>query len=49
MIFGLGYIIGLKYAVLIAAGSALSWFVLVPSSQNLGQGLTVPFGATTTN
>ena len=48
MIFGLGYIIGLKYAVIIAAGSALSWFVLVPLVANLGQGLTIPFGATAT-
>ena len=30
MIFGLGYIIGLKYSAIIAAGSFLSWFVLVP-------------------
>ncbi|MCX6137612.1 MAG: oligopeptide transporter, OPT family [Ignavibacteriales bacterium] len=48
MIFGLGYIIGVKYAVIIAAGSALSWFVLVPLVANLGAGLTAPFGATAT-
>ncbi|MEK9138543.1 MAG: OPT/YSL family transporter, partial [Bacteroidota bacterium] len=30
MVFGLGYIVGLKYSMIIAAGSFLSWFVLVP-------------------
>ena len=30
MVFGLGYIVGLKYSAIIAAGSFLSWFVLVP-------------------
>ena len=30
MVFGLGYIVGLKYAAIIAAGSFLSWFVFVP-------------------
>ncbi|MCX6155143.1 MAG: oligopeptide transporter, OPT family [Candidatus Kapabacteria bacterium] len=30
MIFGLGYIVGLRYSIIIAAGSLLSWFVLVP-------------------
>jgi putative OPT family oligopeptide transporter len=29
-IFGLGYIIGLKYAAIIAAGSVLAWLVMVP-------------------
>ena len=29
-LLGLGYIIGLKYAVIITAGSCLVWFVLVP-------------------
>lgn len=45
MIFGLGYIIGLKYSAIIAAGSFLSWFVLVPLFHELGQALPVPFGA----
>ena len=48
MIFGLGYIIGLKYSAIIAAGSFLSWFVLVPLFAELGQSLTAPFGATAT-
>ena len=29
-VLGLGYIVGLKYAVIICAGSALVWFVFVP-------------------
>lgn len=29
-VLGLGYIIGLKYAVIIAAGSCLVWFLIVP-------------------
>ena len=29
-VLGLGYIIGLKYALIIAAGSALVWFFIVP-------------------
>ncbi|MCB2205325.1 oligopeptide transporter, OPT family [bacterium] len=41
---GLGYIIGLKYAAIIAAGSFLSWFVLVPLIAYVGQALTVPIG-----
>jgi putative OPT family oligopeptide transporter len=48
MIFGLGYIVGLKYSAIIAAGSFLSWFVLVPLFAELGQSLTAPFGATAT-
>jgi len=29
-VLGLGYIVGLKYSAIIAAGSALIWFVIVP-------------------
>lgn len=29
-VLGLGYIIGLKYALIIAGGSALVWFVIIP-------------------
>jgi len=46
MIFGLGYIVGLKYAAIIAAGSFLSWFVLVPLFYEIGQSLTMPLGGT---
>jgi putative OPT family oligopeptide transporter len=48
MVFGLGYIIGLRYSAIIAAGSFLSWFVLVPLVHEVGQYLTVPLGATAT-
>ncbi len=45
MILGLGYIIGLKYSAIIAAGSFLSWFVLVPLVFEIGKHLTTPLGA----
>lgn len=35
-VLGLGYIVGLKYAFIIAAGSALVWFVIVPLLPLLG-------------
>jgi putative OPT family oligopeptide transporter len=46
MVFGLGYIIGLKYAAIITAGSFLSWFVFVPLVHEVGQYLNSPLGAT---
>ncbi|MBX2991212.1 MAG: oligopeptide transporter, OPT family [Bacteroidetes bacterium] len=46
MIFGLGYIVGLKYSAIIAAGSFLSWFILVPLFSEIGSSLTIPLGAT---
>mgnify|MGYP000870773408 FL=1 len=36
MIFGLGYIVGLKYATIICGGSLVSWFVLVPLINSIG-------------
>ncbi len=48
MVFGLGYIIGVKYAAIICAGSFLSWLVFVPLLHSIGQGLTTPFGASAT-
>ena len=48
MVFGLGYIIGLKYAAIICAGSFLSWFVLIPLFYEIGQSLASPLGATAT-
>jgi len=48
MILGLGYIVGLKYAIIICAGSFLSWFVLIPLFNEIGQYLTTPLGATAT-
>ncbi|MBE0642977.1 MAG: OPT/YSL family transporter, partial [Bacteroidetes bacterium] len=41
---GLGYIIGLKYAAIIAAGSFLSWFLIVPVIAYIGDGLMTPLG-----
>lgn len=37
MIFGFGYLIGLKYSLIITIGSFLSWFVLVPLINQIGQ------------
>lgn len=39
-VLGLGYIIGLKYAAIIVAGSALIWFVIVPLLPLLGDSVT---------
>ncbi len=38
-VLGLGYIVGLKYAAIICAGSALVWFVIVPLMPFLGDQL----------
>lgn len=38
-VLGLGYIVGLKYATIICAGSALVWFVIVPLLPMLGDNL----------
>jgi putative OPT family oligopeptide transporter len=48
MVLGLGYIVGLKYSAIIAAGSYLSWFVLVPLFYSVGHSLSAPLGATAT-
>ncbi len=45
---GLGYIIGLKYSLIIAAGSFVSWYVLIPVVSYVGSGLTAPLGSTAT-
>jgi len=39
---GLGFIIGLKYALIIACGSFLAWWVLIPSFYYVGQHLVEP-------
>ena len=36
-VMGLGYIIGLKYALIIASGSFLAWWVFVPAIYYIGQ------------
>ena len=43
-VMGLGYIVGLKYSAIIAAGSFVSWYLLVPVISYIGSGLTEPFG-----
>ncbi|HZW38944.1 MAG TPA: oligopeptide transporter, OPT family [Ignavibacteriaceae bacterium] len=47
-VMGLGYIVGLKYAAIIAAGSFVSWYVLIPVVSYIGSGLTTPLGANVT-
>ncbi|NUN10872.1 MAG: oligopeptide transporter, OPT family [Ignavibacteriaceae bacterium] len=47
-VMGLGYIVGLKYSAIIAAGSFLSWYVLIPIVDYIGGGLISPLGATAT-
>jgi len=39
-VMGLGYIVGLKYAAIIAAGSFVSWFVIIPIFSFLGGFIT---------
>jgi putative OPT family oligopeptide transporter len=43
-VMGFGYIVGLKYAAIIAAGSFVSWYLLVPVISYIGGGLTETFG-----
>ena len=38
-VLGLGYIVGLKYAMIITAGSCLVWFVIVPVVGSLAEAL----------
>ena len=44
-VMGLGYIIGLKYAAIIAAGSFVSWLVLIPAIWYFGQHIGIPIGS----
>jgi putative OPT family oligopeptide transporter len=43
-VMGLGYIVGLKYSAIIAAGSFVSWYLLIPVISYIGGGLIEPFG-----
>lgn len=43
-VLGLGYIIGLKYAAIICAGSFTVWFVLIPFLSYFGDGQTLAVG-----
>jgi putative OPT family oligopeptide transporter len=48
IVVGLGYIIGLKYAAIICAGSFLSWFIFVPLFPEFGQHLIGSLAGTAT-
>lgn len=48
-VMGLGYIIGLKYAAIIAAGSFVGWFVIIPIINSFAAGMTLPVGANITD
>ncbi len=41
-VMGLGYIVGLRYAMIIAAGSFLAWWVLIPIVYFIGQYIPQP-------
>ena len=47
-VMGLGYIVGLKYSAIIAAGSFVSWYLLIPVVSYIGAGSTTPLGANIT-
>lgn len=47
-VMGLGYIIGLRYAAIICAGSFVGWFVLIPLVAHFAGGMTIPVGANIT-
>jgi len=47
-IVGLGYIIGLRYAAIICAGSFVSWYVLIPVVNHFADGQTIAVGANIT-
>jgi len=48
-VMGLGYIVGLRYAAIICAGSFLSWWVLVPTVSYIGAGLPDILGSSAEN
>ena len=43
-VLGLGYIVGLKYAAFICAGSFTVWFVLIPFISHFAEGQTIAVG-----
>lgn len=47
-VLGLGYIVGLKYAAIIAAGSFVGWYVVIPIVNHFAPGVTLPIGANVT-
>lgn len=44
-VLGLGYIVGLKYAAIICAGSFLGWYVIIPVISFFADGATLPVGS----
>jgi len=46
-VLGLGYIVGLRYAAIICAGSFVAWWVLIPLVYFVGAHVPVPFLTTT--
>lgn len=46
LIFSFGYLIGLRYALIITAGSLLSWFVLIPLVNEIGNIVATAGGGT---
>lgn len=47
-VMGIGYIIGLKYTAIIAAGSFVGWFVVIPIINYFAPGLTEAVGSNIT-
>jgi putative OPT family oligopeptide transporter len=47
-VLGLGYIVGLKYAAIIAAGSFVGWYVIIPIINHFAPALTGTVGANIT-
>lgn len=47
-VVGLGYIVGLKYAAIICAGSFVGWFFVIPIINFFADGLTGPVGTNIT-
>lgn len=47
-VLGLGYIVGLKYAAIICAGSFVGWYVVIPMLNHFAPALTVPIGSNIT-
>jgi putative OPT family oligopeptide transporter len=44
-VLGLGYIVGLKYGAIIAAGSFVGWYFVIPIINHFAPGLTVTIGS----
>ena len=47
-VMGIGYIIGMKYTAIIAAGSFVGWFVIIPIINYFAPGLTETVGSNVT-